>query len=136
MGAPERPDPAPEPVVVDEQALRRAEAYVEEEEGAANRLKGALGAVVAALAIAMSLFHLYAAYSIIPTHALRAVHVAFVLVLSFLVSPWPGASGTVSCGGTGSPRRRRWSWSRTCSTGATTSPTGTPRRTPGTSSSA
>ena len=87
MSAPERPDPAPEPVVVDEQALRRAEAYVEEEEGAANRLKGALGAVVAALAIAMSLFHLYAAYSIIPTHALRAVHVAFVLVLSFLVFP-------------------------------------------------
>jgi TRAP transporter 4TM/12TM fusion protein len=87
MGTPERPDPAPEPVVVDEQALRRAEAYVEEEEGAANRLKGALGGVVAALAIAMSLFHLYAAYSIIPTHALRAVHVAFVLGLSFLVFP-------------------------------------------------
>ena len=35
----------------------------------------------------MSLFHLYTAYSIVPTHALRAIHVAFVLVLSFLVFP-------------------------------------------------
>ncbi len=40
-----------------------------------------------ALAVAMSVFHLYAAYSIVPTHALRAIHVAFVLVLSFLVFP-------------------------------------------------
>jgi TRAP transporter 4TM/12TM fusion protein len=90
MGAPERPGPAgprAEPVVVDEQALRRAEKYIEEEEGAANRLKGALGGAVAALAVGMSLFHLYAAYSIVPTHALRAIHVAFVLVLSFLVFP-------------------------------------------------
>ena len=86
MGAPEEPAPA-EPVVVDEQALRRAEAYVEEEEGAANRLHGALGGAVAALAVAMSLFHLYVAYSIVPTHALRAIHVAFVLALSFLVFP-------------------------------------------------
>src|SRR5688572_33051938 len=86
MGAPEEPAPA-EPVVVDEHALRRAEAYIEEEEGAANRLSGALGAAVAALAVAMSLFHLYAAYSIVPTHALRAIHVAFVLTLSFLVFP-------------------------------------------------
>jgi TRAP transporter 4TM/12TM fusion protein len=83
------PDPATprEPVVVDEQALRRAEAYIEEEEGAVNRLKGALGALVSALAVTMSLFHLYAAYAIIPTHALRAIHVAFVLALSFLVFP-------------------------------------------------
>jgi TRAP transporter 4TM/12TM fusion protein len=87
MGTPERPDPAPEPVVVDEQALRRAEAYVEEEEGAANRLAGPLGGFVTALAVAMSTFHLYAAYSIVPTQTLRPVHVAFVLVLTFLVFP-------------------------------------------------
>ena len=90
MTPPERPapgEPPGQPVVVDEQALRRAEAYVEEEEGAANRLTGALGAGVSALAVAMSLFHLYAAYSIVPTHALRAIHVAFVLALSFLVFP-------------------------------------------------
>ena len=35
----------------------------------------------------MSLVHLYAAYSIVPTQTLRPVHVAFVLVLSFLVFP-------------------------------------------------
>ena len=83
------PEPAPpaDPVVVGEQALRRAEAYVEAEEGAANRLTGSLGATVSALAVAMSLVHLYAAYSIVPTHTLRPVHVAFVLVLSFLVFP-------------------------------------------------
>jgi TRAP transporter 4TM/12TM fusion protein len=84
------PEPAPpdEPVVVvDEEALRRAEAYVEEEEGAANRLTGLLGAAVSTLAVAMSLVHLYAAYSIVPTQTLRPVHVAFVLVLSFLVFP-------------------------------------------------
>jgi TRAP transporter 4TM/12TM fusion protein len=80
------PEPA-EPVVVGEQALRRAEAYVEEEEGAANRLAGALAALVTGLAVTMSLFHLYAAYSIVPTQTLRPVHVAFVLVLSFLVFP-------------------------------------------------
>jgi TRAP-type uncharacterized transport system fused permease subunit len=85
MTAPEPPPPA-DPIV-DEQALRRAEAYVEAEEGAASHLTGALGAVVAALAVAMSLFHLYAAYSIVPTQTLRPVHVAFVLVLSFLVFP-------------------------------------------------
>jgi TRAP transporter 4TM/12TM fusion protein len=83
------PEPAPpaDPVVVGEQALRRAEAYVEAEEGAANRLTGSLGATVSALAVAMSLVHLYAAYSIVPTQTLRPIHVAFVLVLSFLVFP-------------------------------------------------
>ena len=86
MSAPE-PAPPDEPVVVDEEALRRAEAYVEEEEGAANRLTGLLGAAVSTLAVAMSLVHLYAAYSIVPTQTLRPVHVAFVLVLSFLVFP-------------------------------------------------
>ena len=86
MSAPE-PAPPADPVVVDEEALRRAEAYVEEEEGAANRLTGFLGATVSALAVAMSLVHLYAAYSIVPTQTLRPVHVAFVLVLSFLIFP-------------------------------------------------
>ena len=35
----------------------------------------------------MSLFHLYAAYSIVPTQTLRPVHVAMVMVLSFLMFP-------------------------------------------------
>jgi TRAP transporter 4TM/12TM fusion protein len=82
------PEPSPPAVpIVGEQALRRAEAYVEAEEGAASHLAGALGAFVTALAVAMSLFHLYAAYSIVPTQTLRPVHVALVLVLTFLVFP-------------------------------------------------
>ena len=72
---------------VAEDALKRAEAYVEEEEGAANRLTGALGVFVTLIALAMTAFHLYAAYSIVPTQTLRTVHVTFVLVLSFLVFP-------------------------------------------------
>ena len=39
------------------------------------------------LAIGMSLFHLYAAYAIVPTQELRYTHVGFVLLLSFLLFP-------------------------------------------------
>ena len=35
----------------------------------------------------MTLFHLYAAYAIVPTQELRYIHVAFTLVLSFLLFP-------------------------------------------------
>jgi sodium/bile acid cotransporter 7 len=38
----------------------------------------------------MSLFHLYAAYAIVPTQELRYTHVAFTLVLSFLLFPLLG----------------------------------------------
>ena len=67
--------------------LRRAEAYIEQEEGATNRLSGWAGAAVTAIAVAMSLFHLYAAYDIVPTQELRYIHVGFVLVLCFLLFP-------------------------------------------------
>src|SRR5262245_45600208 len=40
-----------------------------------------------AIAVVMSLFHLYAAWSIVPTQELRYTHVAFTLVLSFLLFP-------------------------------------------------
>jgi len=72
---------------VSEEALRRAEAYIEQEEGATHRFGGWLGGALTAAAVAMSLFHLYASYSIVPTHVLRAVHVAFVLFLSFTLFP-------------------------------------------------
>ncbi|MCC6778794.1 MAG: TRAP transporter fused permease subunit [Hyphomicrobiales bacterium] len=81
---------------VSDEALRRAEEFVEAEEGAQNRLAGSAGRAVAAVAIAMSLFHLYAAvagawpftdFPIIATQPLRYAHVAFVLVLSFLLFP-------------------------------------------------
>src|SRR5215475_10284521 len=73
--------------VISEEQLRKAEEYVEQEEGAANRLSGWVGVAVTAIAVAMSLFHLYAAYDIVPTIPLRYTHVAFVLLLSFLLFP-------------------------------------------------
>ncbi len=75
------------PVAVSDEALQRAEQYVEEEEGAANKLKGWLGGFVRLVAFAMAAFHLYSAYAIVPTQVLRPVHVAFVLFLCFLVFP-------------------------------------------------
>src|SRR5882757_8805235 len=68
-------------------ALRKAEEFVEAEEGAANRLVGWAGIIVTVIAVAMTLFHLYAAYDIVPTQPLRYTHVAFVLVLAFLLFP-------------------------------------------------
>ena len=73
--------------IVTEEGLRKAEEYVQQEEGAANRLSGWAGMIVTGIAVAMSLFHLYAAYEIVPTQPLRYIHVAFVLVLSFLLFP-------------------------------------------------
>jgi TRAP transporter 4TM/12TM fusion protein len=66
---------------------RAAARFVEEEEGAAHQLSGALARSVMVLAVVMSLFHLYAAYGIVPANILRPVHVGFVLVLSFLSFP-------------------------------------------------
>jgi TRAP transporter 4TM/12TM fusion protein len=76
----------PAPAVSDE-ALRKAEEFIEEEEGAANRLDGWLGGFIKLMAVIMSVFHLYTAYAIVATQTLRPVHVAFVLFLSFLVFP-------------------------------------------------
>ncbi len=76
-----------EQAAVSTEALRKAESYIEQEEGAANRLAGVAGVVVTTIAIAMTTFHLYAAYDIVSTQPLRYIHVAFVLLLSFLLFP-------------------------------------------------
>lgn len=73
--------------VISEEGLRRAEELVQQEEGAANRLSGWSGFIVTGIAVAMTLFHLYAAYDVVPTQPLRYTHVAFVLLLSFLLFP-------------------------------------------------
>jgi TRAP transporter 4TM/12TM fusion protein len=72
---------------VSEAALARAEEMIEREEGVHNKLSGWLAAFVMTVAVAMSLFHLYTAYAIVRPEHLRAVHVAFVLFLSFLIFP-------------------------------------------------
>ena len=46
---------------VSQAQLQKAEAYVEAEEGVVNRLFGWAGRLVTSIAVAMSLFHLYAA---------------------------------------------------------------------------
>src|SRR3954467_4447160 len=72
---------------VSEEALKRVEEMIEREEGVQNRFTGAMQHFIIAVAVAMSLFHLYASYSIVRTEVLRATHVAFVLFLCYLIFP-------------------------------------------------
>jgi TRAP transporter 4TM/12TM fusion protein len=78
---------AQQDVVVSNEALSKAEEFIEAEEGAANKFKGWLNVFVIAVAFVMSAFHLYTAYGIVATQTLRPVHVSFVLFLCFLVFP-------------------------------------------------
>ncbi|MFO1327925.1 MAG: TRAP transporter fused permease subunit [Rubrivivax sp.] len=87
MTPPPVPDGGGAVAAVSDEALHKAEAYIEAEEGAANRLGGAIGVFVTLAAVAMSLFHLYTAYAIVPTQTLRPVHVGWVLALTFLLFP-------------------------------------------------
>jgi TRAP transporter 4TM/12TM fusion protein len=72
---------------IDAEKLKKAEEFIEEEEGAANKFHGWLAAFLTFAAVVMSVFHLYTAYAIVPTQTLRPVHVGFVLFLSFLLFP-------------------------------------------------
>jgi TRAP transporter 4TM/12TM fusion protein len=85
--------PSEQLVAVGEEARRKAEEFVEQEEGAVRRLTGRTQIAITAVAVAMSLYHLYAAYAIIPAHILRATHVGFVLFLVFLLFPASKRSG-------------------------------------------
>ena len=72
---------------LDEKTAAKVEALIEEEEGAQNRFSGWLGYGAVALALSMSLFHLWAAWDIVPTTTLRFVHVGFALTLGFVLFP-------------------------------------------------
>ena len=85
---------------IEAESLRKAEEFIEQDEGATNRLVGWAGIIVTAIAVAMSLFHLYAAYEIVPTQQLRYTHVAFVLMLASCCFRWRRDSATASAGGT------------------------------------
>ncbi len=76
--------PAPE---ISAEALKRAEEMIEREEGVQNRHRGWLAGLVVTVTVTMSLFHLYTAYAIVRPEHLRAIHVAFVLFLTFLIFP-------------------------------------------------
>jgi len=73
--------------IISEDALKKAEKYIEEEEGPSRRLSGKTDLFVTAVAVGMSLFHLYSAAGIVMTQILRGIHVMFVLFLTFLVFP-------------------------------------------------
>jgi TRAP transporter 4TM/12TM fusion protein len=73
---------------IDAAALKKAEEFIEQEEGAQHKFPGAWGIFLFAVAVLMSLFHLYAAYGNITTTTLRYAHVAFILFLSFTLFPW------------------------------------------------
>lgn len=72
---------------LDDDTAAKVEALIEEEEGAQNRFSGWLGYGTTMLALAMSLFHLWAAWDIVPTTTLRFVHVGFALVIGFVLFP-------------------------------------------------
>lgn len=81
------PDSLLQEGALSEEARRRVEELIEEEEGAHNRYKGVLAVILTAAAVTMSLFHLYAAVEIVPAYMLRPIHVAFALTLVFLLFP-------------------------------------------------
>ena len=72
---------------LDAETRQRVESLINEEEGDANQYKGTLGVLLTVTAVLMSLFHLYAAYSIVPAQILRTAHVTMVLVFIFLTFP-------------------------------------------------
>jgi TRAP transporter 4TM/12TM fusion protein len=72
---------------ISEEALKKAEEFIEEEEGKHNHYTGVLAILITAAAVAMSLFHLYAAVEIVPAYILRPVHVGLALALVFLMYP-------------------------------------------------
>ena len=78
---------ADQTAALSEDAREKIERYIEEEEGAFNRLGGRIGIAITAMAVFVSFFHLYAAYEIVPAHILRPTHVGMVLVLCFLLFP-------------------------------------------------
>jgi TRAP transporter 4TM/12TM fusion protein len=86
-GRPLKPGPGGPAAELTAGARERIERLVEAEEGAFNRLSGRVGLAIAAFAVAVSLFHLYAAFEIVPAHVLRPTHVGMVLVLCYLLFP-------------------------------------------------
>lgn len=73
-----------EKVVYDQE---KVEEIVEEFEAPTRRLTGTVGRAVMALAVVMSIYHLYGAIATIPAQLFRASHLAFVFLLTFLLYP-------------------------------------------------
>ncbi len=72
---------------LDDASRRRLKELIEEEEGATNKLSGWIAGFITTFAVAVSLFHLYGAYDIVPAHVLRPAHVGCMMFLAFLLFP-------------------------------------------------
>lgn len=70
-----------------EEQKKKLEEIIEEEEGVTRKVKGFWNYTITTLAVAMSLFALYATVFPVTTQILRGVHVAFMIILSFLYYP-------------------------------------------------
>lgn len=70
-----------------EEQERKIERLIEEEEGVARKMTGVWSAIITVLAVWMSLFAVYSCIFPVTTQILRAIHVLFLLVLSFLHYP-------------------------------------------------
>jgi TRAP transporter 4TM/12TM fusion protein len=66
---------------------RKIEELIAEEEGISREVKGFWQHLITALAVGMSLFAVYSTVFPVTTQILRGIHVAFMLVLSFLYFP-------------------------------------------------
>ena len=78
-----------------------------EAESRFRKFSGNIGKIVAAICIALSLFHLYTAgFGVLEAIKQRNIHLTFVLVLSFLLYP----SGGKSSGN----RTTLWDWFLVC----------------------
>jgi TRAP transporter 4TM/12TM fusion protein len=66
---------------------RKIEELIAEEEGISRKVKGFWQHLITALAVGMSLFAVYSTVFPVTTQILRGIHVAFMLVLSFLYFP-------------------------------------------------
>ena len=70
-----------------EEQRKKVEEFIEEEEGSFNRYRGWLATFLVFVAVASSVFHMYAAKEIVRTDLLREIHVGIVLFLSFMMFP-------------------------------------------------
>ncbi|MEI7969004.1 MAG: TRAP transporter fused permease subunit [Betaproteobacteria bacterium] len=75
------------PDVVDSSRLAAADRFVEQEEGAVNRLAGWQGPLITGVLALVSLLHLYAAFAIVSAPWLRGIHVALMLGMLYLTLP-------------------------------------------------
>src|SRR3970040_2165606 len=72
------------------------EELVEEFEGKTRHLPGLAGQVITAILVIMSRYHLWATNATIVTQIHRAIHLLFVLFLTFLLYPgWKAARGRI-----------------------------------------